>query len=107
MSYEWPGNVRQLESVIERAVILADGNIIQKRDLPPEIMEHVSATGDVSKFDLPESGLNLEELEKHLIQQAMRKAGGVMSKAAPMLGLSYRTLQYRLQKYGLETLKQE
>lgn len=103
MTYDWPGNVRQLESVVERAVILSEGELVQETELPPEIIHQARSAGHLADFDLPSEGVDLEELEKHLIKQAMQRADGVMARAAPLLGLSYRTLQYRLQKYGLTT----
>lgn len=98
--FSWPGNVRQLKSVIDRAVVLAEGNSVELKDLPDEILDAGMGSLISSEFDLPLEGVNLEELEKHLIRRAMERSGGVIAKAAPLLGLSYRTLQYRLQKYG-------
>ncbi|MBN1548716.1 MAG: sigma 54-interacting transcriptional regulator [Syntrophaceae bacterium] len=101
LSYPWPGNVRQLESVIERAVILAEGDIIHETDLPLEVRHTSVSPRSGSIIDLPEEGLNLEELEKYLLARALEKSGGVIAKAARLLGLTYRTLQYRMSKYGL------
>jgi len=101
LSYQWPGNVRQLESAIERAVILADGEVIEEHHLPPEILNPLSGSKPYAGIDLPGTGLNLEELEKHLLMRAMEKSGGVIAKAARLLGLTYRTLQYRLDKYEI------
>jgi len=101
LSYQWPGNVRQLESAIERAVILADGEVIEEHHLPPEILNPFSGSNPYCGIDLPGTGLNLEELEKHLLMRAMEKSGGVIAKAARLLGLTYRTLQYRLDKYKI------
>lgn len=101
LSYQWPGNVRQLESAIERAVILADGEVIEENHLPPEILNPFSGSNPYAGIDLPGTGLNLEELEKHLLMRAMEKSGGVIAKAARLLGLTYRTLQYRLDKYEI------
>ncbi len=101
MNYTWPGNVRQLESVIERAVLMAESSIIQPEDLPGEI-SRLSAQGGVVPFELPPEGINFEEMEKALIIKAMERADWVIGKAAPILGLSYKTLQYRLEKHGIE-----
>ncbi len=101
MSYGWPGNVRQLASAIERAVILAEGETIEEEDLPPEVRAAPAPSGDLAWVQLPSEGVNLEQLEKHLLTQAMERSGGVMAKAARLLGLTYRTLQYRLEKYEL------
>lgn len=100
MQYPWPGNVRQLESVIERSVLMAEGSIIQPDDLPSEIGAIASGMG-VVPFDLPPEGINFEEMEKALIIKAMERADWVIGKAAPLLGLSYKTLQYRIEKYGI------
>lgn len=101
LNYTWPGNVRQLESVIERAVLMAEGSIIQPDDLPVEITA-VAATGGVVPFELPPEGINFDEMEKALILKALERADWVIGKAAPLLGLSYKTLQYRLEKHGIE-----
>jgi DNA-binding NtrC family response regulator len=101
MNYTWPGNVRQLESVIERAVLMAEGTIIQPEDLSAEITA-AGSHGGIVPFELPPDGINFEEMEKALITKAMERADWVIGKAAPILGLSYKTLQYRLDKHGIE-----
>jgi transcriptional regulator with GAF, ATPase, and Fis domain len=101
LDYPWPGNVRELESVIERAVILAEGEMINEEDLPPEILHKVTNQAASSAIDVPDGGLNLEELEKYLLTRALEKSGGVVAKAARLLGLTYRTFQYRMIKFGL------
>lgn len=101
MNYPWPGNVRQLESIIERGVLLAEGDDIQPEDLPAELRGE-SLPSSALQFDFPPEGISFEELEKELILKAMDRAGWVINKAAPLLGLSYKTLQYRLEKFGIE-----
>ena len=101
MNYTWPGNVRQLESVIERSVLMAETNYIEATDLPAEITA-ASALGGGIPFDLPPEGIAFEELEKGLIVKAMERADWVIGKAAPLLGMSYKTLQYRLEKFNIE-----
>ena len=101
MNYAWPGNVRQLESVIERAVLMAESNYIETSDLPNEITATSLMSGGVP-FDLPPEGIDIETLEKGLIIKAMERAEWVIGKAAPLLGMSYKTLQYRLDKFGIE-----
>ncbi|TWJ19590.1 sigma-54-dependent transcriptional regulator [Geobacter argillaceus] len=101
LNYSWPGNVRQLESVIERGVLMAEGSLIQPEDLPAE-MHHEFERHDVLPFDFPPSGISFEELEKELIIKAMERAEWVIAKAAPLLRMSYKTLQYRLEKFGIE-----
>ena len=101
MNYGWPGNVRQLESVIERSVLMAESNIIQPEDLPAEISSITGLTGGIN-VELPPDGIDFEELEKGLIIKAMERADWVIGKAAPLLGMSYKTLQYRLEKFEIE-----
>jgi len=104
LAYPWPGNVRQLESAIERAVILAEGDIIDEDHLPAEIITvHSGPSGQnvCAEMDIPDSGLDLDEVEKRLLTLAMERSGGVIAKAARLLGLTYRTMQYRLDKHGI------
>ncbi len=106
LDYSWPGNVRQLESTIERATLLCEGDKILPRDLPQEVLRR-KAVGKTDKarvgdrFEIPAEGINFEHFERDLIIQAMEKCDWVIAKAAKMLGMSYRTLQYRLDKFGL------
>lgn len=100
VNYSWPGNVRQLESVIERGVLLAEQDEIEPEDLPVEVHGR-GGNGASLPFELPPEGISIEELERDLIQKAMDRSGGIISKAAPLLGMSYKTLQYRLEKFGI------
>jgi DNA-binding NtrC family response regulator len=102
MNYGWPGNVRQLESVIERATLLCEGEEIALEDLPPELRQSEAERVAVA-FKLPPEGASLEEVERSLISQAMQRTGGNITQAAKLLGISFRTLQYRLEKYGLRS----
>jgi len=101
VNYSWPGNVRQLESVLERGVLLAEHAEIEPEDLPAEIHCREDLESRLP-FDLPPEGISMEELERTLIQRAMDRSGGIISKAAPLLGMSYKTLQYRLEKFGIQ-----
>ena len=101
MSYSWPGNVRQLESVIERSILMAESNYIEPDDFPTEITAGCSMGGGIN-FDLPAEGIDFEALEKRVIVKAMERAEWVIGKAAPLLGMSYKTLQYRLDKFAIE-----
>jgi DNA-binding NtrC family response regulator len=107
LDYSWPGNVRQLESAIERAILLCEGDRILPRDLPQEVLSRKSV-GKIERsrggdrFEIPSEGINFEHLERDLILQAMERADWVIAKAAKMLGMSYRTLQYRLDKFGIK-----
>ncbi|HTP64680.1 MAG TPA: sigma-54 dependent transcriptional regulator [Geobacteraceae bacterium] len=101
MNFSWPGNVRQLESIIERGVLMAESEYIQPEDLPAEVHGEAYHGGQLP-FDLPPEGISMEELEREIIVKAMDRAGWVIAKAAPLLGMSYKTLQYRLEKFGIE-----
>jgi two-component system response regulator PilR (NtrC family) len=105
LDYSWPGNVRQLESAIERAILLCEGDRIMPRDLPEEVRERRvrvrSERTRADRFELPPEGINFENFERELILQAMEKSDWIIAKAAKMLGMSYRTLQYRLDKFAI------
>ncbi len=101
LNYNWPGNVRQLESVVERAMLLSDGDVIGSDSLPAEIMTRPITLGKMD-FELPDEGISFEDFERDLLVKAMVKANGVLGRAAALLGMSYRTLQYRLNKFGIE-----
>lgn len=101
MNYPWPGNVRQLESIIERGVLMAEGNSITPEDLPTEVHSAGSGGGTIP-FEFPADGICFEELEKELIIKAMERADWIITKAAPLLRMSYKTLQYRLDKFEIE-----
>jgi two-component system response regulator PilR (NtrC family) len=104
-AYDFPGNVRELENIVERAVALASGPQIGLGDLPHEVS---GATGQPSPalVTLPEAGCELDgvlgEIERRLILQALERAGGVRTVAANSLGLTLRSLRYRLQKHALQ-----
>ncbi len=103
LNYSYPGNVRQLESAIERAILLCENDTITKDDLPPEMLSTTttsSISGDA--FKLPPDGVNFEDVEKSLITQAMERTDHNITKSAKLLGLTFRTLQYRLEKYGIK-----
>ena len=105
-SFPWSGNVRELHNVLERAVALCGGDCIDLTDLPANVVEHLSAPKpDVT--ELPEGGVDIEQfvadLEINLISQALRRGKYSQKRAAELLGLTARSLRYRLQKYGLGT----
>ena len=101
MSYSWPGNVRELENTIERALVLKKDNIIMKENLPERLWKGEERIGKVV-MDLPEEGIDLEEVEKEIIKIALEKAKGNQTQAAKYLGISRPTLLYRMEKYKLE-----
>lgn len=102
MDYQWPGNVRELENTIERVVILSHGDEIGVDDLPAEVRSGaVVCDAGTRCFVLPESGVDLEEVELDFVKQALERAGGSVPKAAKMLGLTTKTLEARMNRYGL------
>lgn len=102
--YSWPGNVRQLESAVKRAVLLCEGDEIEVEDLPFEIRQEQSPgqTTDEFQFRLPPEGISFEEVERSFIMQAMEKTDWNITRAAKLLGLTFRTLQYRLEKFDIK-----
>ena len=105
-NYDWKGNIRELENVIERACIIADKEIKIKH-LPPEMFNkrennNINTNNQASvDLILPKNGIIIEELEKNLIKQSLERANNNVSKAAKLLGLSRPTLRYRMEKYGI------
>ena len=100
-AYDWPGNVRELENVIERALIMAGDRPVDVDDLPFHVHE-APATPD-NLFDIPDEGINLEEVEKKLLYSAIDKAQGNKSRAAKLLGITRRKLYSMLERFGGET----
>jgi len=98
VDYRWPGNVRQLEALIERAILLSDGDVIMHRDIVRLLPNRKPESR--SLFDLPEDGLDFENLEKELILKAMKRTGGVATKAAKLLRMNYKAFLYRLEKFS-------
>ena len=94
--YAYPGNVRELQNIVERAVVMARGAVVTCADLPAEVQKAAPA---LVADTLP---AQVEELEKKAIAQALERAGGVQSRAAELLGLTERNLRYKLKKYGLK-----
>ena len=104
VSYRWPGNIRELRNVIERIVVLENGEIVQPEHLPAEILHLKEKAGAIPSpgLTIPDSGLSLEEVEKSLIIQALGKAGNNKTLAAKLLGITYDSLRYQVKKLGLE-----
>ncbi|RJQ50616.1 MAG: sigma-54-dependent Fis family transcriptional regulator [Nitrospiraceae bacterium] len=97
--YQWPGNIRQLETVIERAVLMNDKDIITAGDIENDLW--ALRLKNSFDMDIPDEGIDFENLEKELMKKALAKANGVASKAAKLLGMSYKTFLYRLDKFRL------
>ena len=109
LMHRWEGNIRELQNVIERAVILCKSNIITTEHLPTSIVKCALSTDKPQNqpqnnsimFDIPPHGLSLDALEKQLVTQALEKSKNNKTKAAKLLGLTRGTFRYRLLKYGL------
>ena len=93
-AYSWPGNVRELENVIEHAVVLCDGPRVRKAHLPPSIAPH-----DDPRRVPPIPGSTIQDLERYAILRTLEHCGGSTSKAAMVLGISARKIQYKLHEY--------
>ncbi|MBI1850401.1 MAG: sigma-54-dependent Fis family transcriptional regulator [Planctomycetes bacterium] len=101
--YAWPGNIRELKNVVERAMILSRSDEFVVEDLPPEIRRpSLAAPASGFRFRLPEEGINLEELELDCLKQALDLAKGNQSKAARLLGMNRDQIRYRMEKYSLK-----
>lgn len=99
-SYSWPGNVRELRNIIERVVVLKNTETIEPEHLPAEIVngQGIDIFNHNNRFVLPDNGINLEELEKDLIDQALQKTNNNKAQAAKLLGMSYDSLRYHVKK---------
>jgi two-component system NtrC family response regulator/two-component system response regulator HydG len=95
-NYAWRGNVRELENVVERAVVMSDGPVLRAAHLPPEVQ--LAQTPSSENPTIP--GSTLADIEKHAILETLSHVGGSTTTAAKMLGISVRKIQYRLQEYA-------
>lgn len=122
-AYDWPGNVRELENCIERMMVLGDSEELGVDLLPPAVRSGAAPGGGVPTagrdtnrvepiatpsasgprpIELPAEGVVLDEMEAELIRQALERSGGRLEPAAQLLGITYKTLQYRIKKYDLK-----
>jgi DNA-binding NtrC family response regulator len=124
MRYPWPGNIRELSSVIERAVVLAEGGEIGPAELPPELREETEGKSQIRAArppgqsrnkseeekggagisliaDLPPGGIDFEKLEESLLRRSVERSGGIHTRGADLLKMSYKTYMYRLKKFGI------
>lgn len=105
LAYSWPGNVRELKNTIERLVVLKDSATIEPQHLPSEIgleSPSLASLPAIGEFILPPDGIDVEELEKNLIGQAMEQTNNNQKQAASLLGMKYDTFRYKLKKHGLK-----
>ncbi len=103
LSYPWPGNIRELENLLERVAVLAEGTGISSQDLPEDVLHPAP---ERSPLDFPDDDLSVKrhsaQLERVLIQRALERTGGNKTQAADLLELSPRALRYKIRDYGLE-----
>jgi two-component system response regulator PilR (NtrC family) len=109
LAYDYPGNVRELENIIERATIIETKDVISMASLPPNVTKIDSLhEGSVPVypeiFDVEGASLDalVDRLEKELLLKALERAGGNRTEAAKLLNISFRSMRYRLDKHGIE-----
>jgi len=100
LDYHWPGNIRELENTVERAVLLAEGETITPDDLNL-LFSGEALRESVEGLRLPDGGIRLEDAERELIQQALQRCGWIQKEAAVLLGVSRRVLNYKIQRFGI------
>jgi two-component system response regulator PilR (NtrC family) len=102
MNYRWKGNVRELENIIERVVLLCDSDVIEVNHLPDEM----SAVSQSEKVSIPQGGMDIEKLiedtEKTYLLKALKRTNGVKTEAAKLLSLTFRSFRHKLKKYGID-----
>lgn len=103
-SYRWPGNVREMENLIERVAILADGPVIEKKSLPPDLFDHLDASyssGGENRVS------DLEKMERDMVLDALERNNWVQQQAAREIGLTLRQMGYRVKKFNLDGMIRE
>jgi two-component system, NtrC family, response regulator AtoC len=99
-AYGWPGNIRELRNAVERAMLLSDEKVLTAADFP--MIGEAAAGALTEAVPLPANGINLEELERSLVVQALERAGWNQTRAATLLGLNRDQIRYRIEKFKLE-----
>jgi two-component system response regulator PilR (NtrC family) len=99
--YHWPGNIRELENIIERAIVLGNGDVLSVDGLPPDLSR--PRGGSELAVEIPSTGVDLdallERIEQRYVDAALERTGGVQTRAAELLGLSFRQFRYKLGKH--------
>nr|WP_305045099.1 sigma-54 dependent transcriptional regulator [Geoalkalibacter sp.] len=107
LEYRWPGNIRELENLIERCVVLGASDKLTAQALPLPLQATASGGAEPAGIgpEIPDSGFDLDAylggIEQEILQKALEKTGGVRKKAAELLGISFRSIRYRLAKFGI------
>jgi two-component system response regulator PilR (NtrC family) len=107
LGHDYPGNVRELENLVERAVALETGDTLSAQHLPtprPRARSSETTEPTDTTTDLDQA---VADLERRLINEALRQSGGVRKAAAKRLGITFRSLRYRLQKLGIEVARDD
>ncbi len=109
MAYDWPGNVRELDNMIQRHVALCDGDVIDRVELTPSSVSRPDgSSGSAPDFVVPDDGFVLddvlEDIERRYLLSALEKTDGNLTKAAKILGMSYRSIRYKVKKLGVRDL---
>jgi len=105
LGHVWPGNVREVANVLERAVILSTGDVLEPSALPPNLRGRPTTLAPGAATAWPDGGVDLQAhldaIERNLLEEALARAGGVKTEAAKLLSLTFRSLRYRLAKFGI------
>ena len=105
--HNWPGNIRELENAIERAVLLAEGDVIVKADLRlGEPSQPVNGSNVVSAVKIPPTGIALEEIERQAVLEALTMSNWVQKDAAELLSITPRVMNYKIKTLGIEIPRQ-
>ena len=99
-AHGWPGNVRELRNLVERAVLLCEGERLEPADFE-SVRGSRGPAAATAGFELPAAGVNLEELERSLVVQALERTGGNQTRAAALLSVHRDQIRYRIEKFGL------
>ena len=109
LAHDFPGNVRELENILERATIMETKNVISLDSLPPNVTKIVTSsqvTEGISQESFPDEGVfldtEMDRLEKSYLEKALEKSGGNRTEASKLLNISLRSIRYRMQKHGIE-----
>jgi two-component system NtrC family response regulator len=105
-TYSWPGNVRELKHTVERLAVVAEGDAVSINDLPENLTATTGHAANVL-IQLPDDGIDLEEVEREILRQALDKNEWNQTRAAQYLNITRSALIYRMQKFGLQRAEAE